>query len=29
LKIADRKKEVEDADLRELASKHQPEALIA
>jgi len=29
LKIADRKKEVEDADFRELASKHQPEALIA
>jgi 2-isopropylmalate synthase len=29
LKIADRKKEVEDADLRELAAKHQPEALIA
>src|SRR4249919_331494 len=29
LKIADRKKEIEDADLRDLASKHQPEALIA
>ncbi len=29
LKIADRKKEVEDADLRDLAGKHQPEALIA
>ena len=29
LKIADRKKEVEDGDLRDLASKHQPEALIA
>jgi 2-isopropylmalate synthase len=29
LKIADRKKEVEDGDLRDLAGKHQPEALIA
>jgi 2-isopropylmalate synthase len=29
LKIADRKKEVEDSDLRDLAGKHQPEALIA
>ncbi len=28
LKIADRKKEVEDGDLRELAAKHRPETLI-
>jgi 2-isopropylmalate synthase len=29
LKVADRKKEVEDNDLRELAVKYQPEAIIA
>jgi len=29
LKVADRKKEVEDGDLRELAVKYQPEAVIA